>query len=587
MLILLIGGPVVLALPVVAVVAALRPRWLPVVSLVAMLAAGLIAATAAAPATLGGGAFGPAAQACALLALAAALYPASASTRWATDRSGWRPSRPLPGHGTRSSSPRATGRSARRPAVPPFAAAKGDGEGTGQRPAGTAGRDAPRGVTFGPPARAPFGIADELSCYYDAPAEPCNVHVELRVPGHLDEPRAGPSHRRGTGRAAPGAGPPGSGRLVAARTHWEVPPSPDLDPLSTTTWADEGELAQRRAQFLAAAPPLDFSPPVRLLLAAGPGEDCLILNAHHAALDGISCLELLRRIARHYPDGSAAQPAGVDRAAPAAPRPAAQQAPDAAVRGPAGRAARLLPRPAAQDRRRSEPRRSVTATGSADPCGRVPRMASGGPVPRATVNDVLITALVVAIGRWNALPRPAAGPDPDHDAGQLQAARPGRYGGQPVAAHHRFGAAPSGGGDLAGLVADVAAQTRPAKQQRRAAGRPGQPRAGRGVVPPGGEARGAAAGAAHGGAAALRHVPGLQPRRGRPAPVRRRDGDRYVVLDVRAHAARSFGRRGHGRRAAAPVPAVPACPVQRAVGGQVRRPVRDGPRESDEPGRRG
>ncbi len=71
------------------------------VSLVAMLAAGLIAATASAPATLGGGAFGPAGQACALLALAAALYPASASTTWATDRSGWRPSRPLPGHGTR------------------------------------------------------------------------------------------------------------------------------------------------------------------------------------------------------------------------------------------------------------------------------------------------------------------------------------------------------------------------------------------------------------------------------------------------------------------------------------------------------
>jgi hypothetical protein len=100
-LILLIGGPVVLALPVIAVVAALRPRWLPVVSLVAMLAAGLIAATATAPATLGGGAFGPAGQACALLALAAALYPVSASTRWAADRSVWRPSRPLPGHGTR------------------------------------------------------------------------------------------------------------------------------------------------------------------------------------------------------------------------------------------------------------------------------------------------------------------------------------------------------------------------------------------------------------------------------------------------------------------------------------------------------
>jgi arabinofuranan 3-O-arabinosyltransferase len=103
-LILFVGGPVVLVLPVVALVAALRPRFLPLVSLLAMLAAGLIAATATAPATLGGGAFGPAGQACALLALAAALYPASARA-WAADRSGWRPSRPLPGRGTRSKLP--------------------------------------------------------------------------------------------------------------------------------------------------------------------------------------------------------------------------------------------------------------------------------------------------------------------------------------------------------------------------------------------------------------------------------------------------------------------------------------------------
>jgi arabinofuranan 3-O-arabinosyltransferase len=104
-LILLVGGPVVLALPVLAIIAAVRPRWLPVVSLVAMLAAGLIAAAAAAPATLGGGAFGPAGQACALLALAAALYPAPASARWMAGRGGWRPSRPLPGQGTRSKLP--------------------------------------------------------------------------------------------------------------------------------------------------------------------------------------------------------------------------------------------------------------------------------------------------------------------------------------------------------------------------------------------------------------------------------------------------------------------------------------------------
>ncbi len=30
---------------------------------------------------------------------------------------------------------------------------------------------------------------DELSCYFDSPAEPNNMHLELWLPGHLDESR--------------------------------------------------------------------------------------------------------------------------------------------------------------------------------------------------------------------------------------------------------------------------------------------------------------------------------------------------------------------------------------------------------------
>jgi arabinofuranan 3-O-arabinosyltransferase len=72
-----------------------------VISLAAMLAAGFIAASAVAPATVGSGTFGAPAQACALVALAAALMPRLAPA-WATDRDGWRPSRPLPGLGRRA-----------------------------------------------------------------------------------------------------------------------------------------------------------------------------------------------------------------------------------------------------------------------------------------------------------------------------------------------------------------------------------------------------------------------------------------------------------------------------------------------------
>src|SRR5208282_3505036 len=35
--------------------------------------------------------------------------------------------------------------------------------------------------------RARFAVPDELTCYYDRAAEPANVHIEVRVPGMLDE----------------------------------------------------------------------------------------------------------------------------------------------------------------------------------------------------------------------------------------------------------------------------------------------------------------------------------------------------------------------------------------------------------------
>lgn len=323
------------------------------------------------------------------------------------------------------------------------------------------GQAAPGASAFRPSLqRAPFGIADELSCYYDAPAEPCNVHVEVRVPGNLDS-RA----LRDATAAALAAQPRALVRRAPGpwwrRYAWEVPGQPDCDPVTTAAWAGEDELARVRARFLSAAPPLRSSPPLRILLAAGPGEDRVILNAHHAALDGLSSLELLRSIAGHYPGGAAADPPA-GPVAPDAPLQVPAAPPAGAGRGAAeraqqGRAARI-----AADR---EPGRAaglpgygfVLLPGRPVPAGRHP---GGG-----TVNDVLIAALVLAIARWNsAHGRPA---------GLIRITMPvnARPQGQAGAAGNLSRLttvsvpAPSGGSDLAGLVADVAAQTRPAKQQ--------------------------------------------------------------------------------------------------------------------------
>jgi NRPS condensation-like uncharacterized protein len=319
--------------------------------------------------------------------------------------------------------------------------------------------------------RVRFTAADELSCYYDGPATPANIHVELRIPSALDEAAL---------RLAVGAALAAHPRAMVRRSRagwwrhrhkWEQPPCPDIDPVIATTWVDEDQLGRARERFLKLSPPLDCSPPLRILLAAGPAEDRLILNAHHAAFDGISCVELLRSVSRHY---QAAISVGTE---PTPARPA--QEPSTAANTKAGartpvssaeltapsHVARLgLPRPAAR----------IAADGDGDSEGDsssygfrlltlpVPVFPRTGPGPHTTVNDLVIAALVTAIGRWNAdhgqpggqiritMPLNARTPGADRLAGNLSrlaavaASPPGR--------------------DLRQLLADVTAQTRWAKE---------------------------------------------------------------------------------------------------------------------------
>jgi len=256
--------------------------------------------------------------------------------------------------------------------------------------------------------RAPFSLIDELSCYYDTPAEPNNELFEVQLPELLDYQTL-----RQAVAGALTAAPRARGRMAAGhpfrrRYTWEFPPAPDVDPLSRTTWSDEQELRAARVAFLATAPPLRTSPPIRLLLASGPDSSCVMLNAHHAAMDGMSCVELLRDIAARYRaivgDTEPAQP-------PADLPPAEHLPPPEPLDAPPDR-----PEPAR--RRRSWPPRPPVARIAPD------RDRSGRPesgqdgfglrlllvpevprLPGATVNDLLVTALIATIARWNAAHR--------------------------------------------------------------------------------------------------------------------------------------------------------------------------------------
>ena len=247
----------------------------------------------------------------------------------------------------------------------------------------------------------PFSVLDELNCYFDSPAEPNNVQVEAWLPGHLR-----PDRLRAAVTAVLAAVPAARARRAAAGWWragyaWEFPPEADADPVSLTNWRDEAELNAARVRFLAAAPDLDRSPPFRLLLARGPEWDSLILNAHHAAFDGRSCVRLLQLIADQYGAGRQREALAPDRVSAARPgegepragngarpqglpmplrntaRIASQHANGRAVRGAPGYGVSLLEWP------------GVPAA---------PRPVNGS---RATVNDLLIAALIETVTRWN------------------------------------------------------------------------------------------------------------------------------------------------------------------------------------------
>jgi hypothetical protein len=69
------GGPIAIAVPVLALLSRWRPRWLPGIAAAAMMAVGLLIVTSWNPTGLGTGPFSAAAQVLALLALTAALLP--------------------------------------------------------------------------------------------------------------------------------------------------------------------------------------------------------------------------------------------------------------------------------------------------------------------------------------------------------------------------------------------------------------------------------------------------------------------------------------------------------------------------------
>lgn len=143
-------------------------------------------------------------------------------------------------------------------------------------------------------------MVDQVVVLLDSAEQPWSVELEARLGGTLDEA----SLRVATGRALL-RHPMGRARMAASsrgvsRDRWELTDALDVDPVHVVDCPDDGALQAARGRLQSLQVPLSTSPPVRIWLARHPDGDVLMVNAHHAAMDGFGALRIMRSIARAY-----------------------------------------------------------------------------------------------------------------------------------------------------------------------------------------------------------------------------------------------------------------------------------------------
>lgn len=240
----------------------------------------------------------------------------------------------------------------------------------------------------------PLGVLDEAILHLDSPSEPWSVHVELWLRGRLDEERLRRSlaialerHPRARARMATASG-------RHHRYEWRTTAVPDLDPFDVVRGEGDDGLLAAREELQSGPVPLEASPPLRMRLLRHPDGDVLMLNLHHAAGDGMAALALLQSVARAY-TGRPEVVANLPRGPFVAPLGGEQLRAVAAELWQAARAsARIVP-----DGGREAPgyafhllRLDAART----------RALRGRGREGATVNDLLMAALHLAVARWNA-----------------------------------------------------------------------------------------------------------------------------------------------------------------------------------------
>ncbi|MEU1253727.1 condensation protein [Streptomyces chartreusis] len=124
-----------------------------------------------------------------------------------------------------------------------------------------------------PPVRVPFPVVDEVARHCLQEEEPETVHIEVHLPGRLDEGRLRTAFAQALGRHPRILMREAPGRWYRRRYEWELTAEPDVEVVSFPS-PGRNALRDARTRALTEAPPLTLSPPIRLEVVqrSGPVE---------------------------------------------------------------------------------------------------------------------------------------------------------------------------------------------------------------------------------------------------------------------------------------------------------------------------
>ncbi|MFZ0041005.1 MAG: condensation domain-containing protein [Solirubrobacteraceae bacterium] len=257
-----------------------------------------------------------------------------------------------------------------------------------------------------------LNVLDQLYLHLDREDEPWSVHLEVAVEGDIDEERLRDAVLSGM-RAHPIA----RARLRRAlptdvHYHWDIAEAVDEASLDVVACEDDIALGAARERLMSHSPSLESAPPFALTLAHHPEGDVVMLNLAHAAGDGMSAVRLMASFLRAYAGEEDPSPE-VD---PLEVRDIARLVHSRSLKARLARGATLVE----QAGRLGESPARIAPQGESDRRGygfvllelnredleTVRSHRRDG----ATVNDVLLAGLGVAIRRWNDRHGGAVGP---------------------------------------------------------------------------------------------------------------------------------------------------------------------------------